>query len=243
MNLPVGLVDPNNKSVGTANAIVQHNIGSLTADQFQIAVIVTGAYTFNNFNDDRIITVAKPLPGGLIAGGGEVANSDGAGGNDSNGYLQGETNGMYNTLFGLDVEFNKSLKNPQGKVWGKFFSYRKPDGTMDTVLHTYEFKSTAIAVLSLTTTNSATTTNNLASFSSKANLTDTTNPANPVGIEGGDQLQIDLLDGNVEGGAGDQIAITLYRKLSGVWYTIKWNGSKTVKKDIANGDIVVRPAY
>jgi hypothetical protein len=55
----------------------------------------------------------------------EVANGNGTGGNDSNGYLQGETNSMYNTIVATDVEFNKTRpEEPQGKLTGKFFSMR-----------------------------------------------------------------------------------------------------------------------
>jgi hypothetical protein len=223
-NLPVGLVDPTNKKVGTASAIVQYNIGSLDAEEFKIAVIVTGAYQFNNPADDRIIGVAKPLPGGFIFGVGEVAN----GTTDSSGYVAGASD--LNTLFGFDVKYNKSLTNPQGKLWVTVFSYRKADGTADTVLHTYDIKSTSIAVLATTPATG------VASFSSKANITDVTNPASPIGLEGGAQLQVDLFDGGTT--ATDKIGITLFRKAGGVWFALKWDGAKTVKKDIVAGSEV-----
>jgi len=225
-NLPVGLVDTTNKKVGTASAIVQYNIGNASAAQLDICVIVTGAYAFNNINDDRVITVAKPLPGGMIVGGGRVANSS-----DSSGYLAGDPSS--DTCFGFDVEYNKSLTNPQGKVDITVLSYHKPDGTMDTVLHKYTIRSTAIAVLATTPgTGGAAST---ASFSSKANLNDVTNPANTVSLEGNAALQLDLTDGNQPTGGGDMIGITLQRKAGGVWFAIKWNGVKTVQKAPSSG--------
>ncbi|MBI3417946.1 MAG: hypothetical protein HY043_21870, partial [Verrucomicrobia bacterium] len=231
-NLPVGLVDPTDKKVGTANALVQFNIGSASATTYEIAVIVTGAYQFNNPADDKLLTVAKPIPGGMIVGGGEVSNDNGSGGNDSSGYLAGDLSP--NTQFGFDVEYTKSLTNPQGKLWFFFFSHRQPDGRLDTIQHKYKFTSTAIAVLATTPASGT------ASFSSKANLVDVTNPASPISIDGGVQLQVDLFDHGTSSSGSDTIGVTLYRKGGGVWFALKWNGVKTVQKAIAAGDLSVK---
>jgi hypothetical protein len=47
-NLPVGLVNPADPSVGTANTIIQYNIGNASAATLDIAVIVGGNYSLNN---------------------------------------------------------------------------------------------------------------------------------------------------------------------------------------------------
>ena len=59
-------------------------------------------------------------------------------------------------------------------------------------------------------------------------------------MEGSAQLQVELCD-TVPANGGDQIAITFYRKTGGVWYTIRWTGTKTVMKLIESGVISVTP--
>src|SRR5205823_5128989 len=71
-NLPVGLVDPNDKTVGTAAAIVQYNIGNAAVAQLNICVIVSGNYVLNSTVYDTICTVAKPVAGGLCVMGAEL---------------------------------------------------------------------------------------------------------------------------------------------------------------------------
>ena len=166
--------------------------------------------------------VAKPLTGGWIVGSGKTLN-----GADSSGYIAG-ANGK-NTDFGFSVKYNKSGTNPQGSVDITVRSYRNSGGSVGDVLRTYKIKSTAIAVLAVKTADGT------ASFSSKANIVDITDPNNPINIEGGSQLQLDIKDGSP-----DTIAITLQRKAGGVWFSSKWEINKTVPMPIAAGDISVK---
>ncbi|HLO37778.1 MAG TPA: YDG domain-containing protein, partial [Lacibacter sp.] len=109
-NLPVGLIDINDGSIGTASAIVNFNIGSNNAQNFQIAVGVSGAYTNNpNLSSAQtIVTVSKPVPGGYMVGGGRIENIS------SSGYIRGKSG--LNTDFQADLSYTKSGTNPKGKA-------------------------------------------------------------------------------------------------------------------------------
>ena len=76
-NLPVGLVDMTDGTVGAASADVQVDIGKSDAESFHIAVMVTGGYTNNPYNEESqaLVTVAKPVAGGSIFGSGNILNN------------------------------------------------------------------------------------------------------------------------------------------------------------------------
>src|SRR5206468_7553999 len=73
-NLPVGLVNPGDTTVGTASATVQYNISG-SAQGLVIAVVVGGNYAANNPTTDQLITIAVPVAGGQICGGGTINNA------------------------------------------------------------------------------------------------------------------------------------------------------------------------
>ncbi len=231
-NLPVGLVDPNNKTVGTASAIVQYNLGTKNVETLNLCVIVTGAYAYNKVAHDQLVSVCKPLAAAWICGSGGVAN-----GTDSSGYIAGAAG--QNTSYAFDVTYTQKGTNPKGKVWLNFVSNRKPDGTVDPTgqLHTYQVRSTAITGLG------ADATKGTASFTSKANIIDITDPANQVGVESGAVFLMDITDGSKATGADkrDKIGLTLQRKAGGVWFSLQWDGTKTIQKAIiAGGEISVK---
>ena len=219
-DIPVGLVDLTDGTLGSASAMVQLNIGSANSDCFRIAVGISGSYKNNPnlFIAQKLITVSKPIPGGFIQGGGFMINSN------SGGLIKG-TDGS-ETDFQFDVLFNKKATNPQGKVTVDFVSRYKPDGTLDNVEHKYSVKSNAISLLNTTVANTAT-------FTSKANLVEVIE-GGTIGIESGINFQLEVTDGSP-----DKIAITLYRKSGGIWFSSNWAAVTTVKQAIANGEITV----
>jgi hypothetical protein len=225
-NLPVGLVDITDGTVGTASAIVQLNIGSNNALSFNIAVGVSGGYTNNPWDAKSIgmVTVAKPITGGFLVGGGTLLNSS-----FSKGLIAGANGAL--TGFQFDVKYTKSGTNPKGKVNMLLRSYYKPDGKLDTILHIYSVKSTAISVLSVKN-------NTTASFSSKANVQDVTNPSNPIGVDSGTVLKITVTTGSSPDTA--KLGITLQRRAGGLWYSSNWSGTKTVEQQIYSGEISIR---
>ncbi|MCL9805279.1 YDG domain-containing protein [Flavobacterium amniphilum] len=228
-NLPVGLIDVSDGSVGSASAIVQLNIGSANAASFQIAVKVTGAYENNPWAtlSQTIVTVTKPVPGGYIVGGGNLLNSN------SSGYVKGAKGQL--TGFQFDVQFNNKLTNPQGKAFIYVSSYNKPDGTLDNKLHTYIITTNAISLLNITLPK--------AQFSSKANIVEQLDNGTTVSLEGGAAFQMAMTD---SGNSLSQktLAITLNRKAGGVWFSSNWSVSqgKTVEQVLNGGSLQVRTA-
>jgi hypothetical protein len=233
-NLPVGLVNAGDTSVGTAAANVQYSIGSASATTLQIAVVVSGNYQ-SNTNDattDGMLTIAVPVPGGMICGGGTITNASSA------GYLKGYAPDQ--TCFSFYVQYSKSGSNPQGSVQIFDRSYYKPDGSLDTVLHTYMFKSTSISLLSVTLGTSST--NSVAQFTSKANVTEILPNGTQVSIEGNDVMQLTLSDGTprVPASTARTLGITIQRTKGGTWYSSSWDGTKTVEKQVSGGTVSVK---
>ncbi|WP_460546596.1 MBG domain-containing protein, partial [Hymenobacter frigidus] len=214
-NLPVGLVNPGDITVGTAAANVQYNIGSSTTI-LNIAVVVTGNYKTVALPEDKPVTVAIPTPGGLIAGGSTFDEIPATA-----GYIKGTSN------FAFFVQYNKSLTNPQGRVEMTVFSKYDRNGNLTANTHTYKLKSTAISVLS--------TTNPTAQFSSKANLSEIVNGVSQS-IEGNCSMQLNMYDGKgnlaVTTDKVDRLAITVYRSNGGIWYSSNWDGTKTILRDV-----------
>ncbi|MDP2088686.1 MAG: MBG domain-containing protein [Flavobacteriaceae bacterium] len=229
-NLPVGLVDMSDGSVGTASAIVQLNIGNQNAASYTIVVGISGAY----FNDpysptsNELITVSKPVAGGYITGGGTTLNSL------SSGMIKGAIG--LKTGFSFDIQFNKKMTNPQGKASITVKSYYKSDGTLDTKLHTYLINSNAIATFAVGQPNPK-----QASFSSKANLveqiTDEFGNVTIVALEGGAALQLTMTDNGA--GSSDTFGVTLQRKAGGIWFSSNWTGTKTIEQILKTGGLYV----
>ena len=223
----MGLVDPNNMNVGAASAIVQYNIGNNTMLPLDIAVRVSGNYTSaNDPATDKQITIACPLPGGQIVGGGTLDNLT------ASGYIGGAS--TKKTGFSIEVKFNKSLTNPQGRIELTICSKRNKNGVDDGNLHIYKVKSTAISTLVVGKPTPAD-----AQFSSKVNVTEILANGTVVGIESGIPFVMDIFDGNMSSDnpkPPDKIGVTIYRKTGGgVWYSNNWEVNKTVMKAILDG--------
>ena len=226
-NLPVGLIDAGNGKVGTASAIAQLNIGSANAAAYRIAVGISGAYKNDPWDalSESTLTVAKPLPGGLIVGGGTLLNSASA------GLLKG-ANGLF-TNYQFDVAYNKSLTNPQGKVMIDFVSYYKLSGILDNVLHSYRITSNSISLLAVTAPK--------ANFSSKANLVEVLAGGSTVGVESGTILQLAMTSGTSVTNPGS-LAISFQRKAGGLWFSSKWDAGtgKTIEQLVSGGMVSVK---
>ncbi len=226
-NLPVNLVNLLDGTVGTVSKSVVLSIsGNANSESFTIAVGVSGAY-FNRKEAPTsiaLITVSKPVKGGFVCGGGTIVNSA-----NTNGWVRGVVG--QSTSFSMDLKFNNTKNTaPQGKINNIiFWSWYKPDGTLDNVMHQYEAKSTSITtfVVGKPTVKDA-------YFTSKANLVEIVN-GQSVGIEGNATLQVEMSDLGASGSGFDKIAITIFRKAGGVWLSTEWNGGKTILRNINTG--------
>ncbi len=204
-NLPVGLVDPNDHTVGTASVISQYNLGKDKAVQLWVRIAVSGEYTYSGDEFDVPVTVAIPgqvntmMAGGTLTNDG-ITNIVGIGnGFFANGYL-GVGNGLISggvlagsVDFGGQVTYNKALTNPSGQLQITIHSYNKPDGTQDGKLHTYYVKSNSISEMTLK--------GQTASFSSKTNVYEIVGTSKN-GIDGGGVMQFTSTP------AGGQITLT-----------------------------------
>jgi hypothetical protein len=123
--------------------------------------------------------------------------------------------------FGFNVKYNKKGTNLKGVV---NIVIRNGD-------RVYQIKSNAINQLSVDSTN--------ATFDSKANIQDITDPLNPISIDGNAALQMTLTD-NGEPGSSDSIAITVWNKNGGLWYSSNWDGTKTIEQSLDGGNLVVK---
>ncbi len=187
--VPVQLVGTDQK-VGVVNYdwAVSLN-GNETAASYNIGVIVDGYYHRNDSADDIVVTVARP-DGDFITGGGHITNENSAG-------THAGGNGL-KTHFGFNIKFNKKMTNLQGHFKA---IVRKDDGT---VLQIKSNASDSLVVYPIDGADGG------ATFLSKANLTDVTDPDNPVSLGGNLQLTVNVTDFGEPGQDVDTIAFTLW---------------------------------
>jgi hypothetical protein len=183
-------------------------------------VIVKNYYTDNNSAEDTVVTVSQPIGTGFITGGGYLVASASAG-------TYAAAVGSKES-FGFNVKFNKSGTNLQGG----FNTIVRGNG------HDYQIKSNSMTSLGISGT-----TQNLAQFDAKANLTDITDPNNTVSLGGNLTLHVTLTDNGDPGNwtSPDTIGITLWNG-STLLFSSNWSGSKTVEQAIAAGNLVVHHA-
>jgi hypothetical protein len=206
---PVELVMVGNTLVGSASTKVTLAIGD-----YDIDIVVNGYYTRSERS--AAIEVVAPTPNS-ISGGGYLTLTA------SNGQYPGQ-NGT-KTNFGFNIKYNKNLKNVQGHV---NIIFRNAG-------HVYQIKTTATDTLAVDPKDP----NALkASFTSKATLTDVTNPLAPINLGGGYQVQIAVTDRG-EPGNQDSIAITLWNG-NKLLFSSNWNGIKTIEQVLDGGNLQVR---
>ncbi len=222
-NVPVGLVNSSDTKTGTASYSWSVNIGNADSATYTVGVIVNSYYTRNYSADNTVVTVKKPTAGS-IGGGGFLVNPTT---NASNGTYAGAIGAKTN--FGLNVKFNKQGTNLQGNV---NIIARASDG------HIYQFKSNAIDSLNITSPSAGVT---KATFTSKANVTDITNPLSTISLGGNKLMQVVMTD-NGEPGSSDTIAITLSDSGGGLLFSSSWNGTNSIEKLLNGGNLQIRPA-
>jgi hypothetical protein len=219
--LQVGLVNLYDGTIGTAGAIAQFNLKSteLNAVYF-VKIVIGGAYTGT---DVVSFAVARAKPGQIFGTNASLGLST------STGFLKGRSQADFS------IVYTKSGTNPQGKASVRIGSWYKSDGTLDTTLHYYQVDTNSIASLSVsgkTATFSAKATVKELFFDQAGNVTATT------GLDAGATLQLAMTDGT----SGDTLAISIMqsKKNGGLWYSNRWDGTKTVQTPIVVGSITVQ---
>ena len=221
-NLPVALVRSSDTTVGTVSCSTTLSISSSGATQSTIGIVVGGYYTDNTSDENAVIDVAAPLTSYFITGGGYLTESNSAGAYAADPGRKAN--------FGFNVKFNKKATSLQGNL---NILFRRGG-------HTYQIKSNALTSLGekpSPCTNATATAPCTATFVSKANLQDITDPSNPVSLGGNLTFQMSMTDyGSPQ---QDTIGFTLYDG-SGLLFSSNWNGTKTVEQLMGGGNLSVR---
>jgi hypothetical protein len=189
------------------------DLGTKEWDFFTIGIILDGYYTRNSSTDNTVVTVSKPIEGSISGGGYFI--------NEYSGGVFAGTAGL-KTNFGFNVKFNKQRTNLQGQV---NIIIRQED-------RVYQIKANAMQ--SLVVDKRAST----ATFISKANLIDITDPNNPISIAGNLSLIITVTDRG-QPSSPDSIAITLWNS-SDLWFSSRWIRVTTEEELLRGGNLVIR---
>jgi len=223
-NLTPVLIDPANSKVGTVSCTVTLTAGSGSdpSATYNIGTVVSNYYGEDDAADDALVTVTMGGTG-FITGGGFVSGSA------SSGTYSATAGSKMN--FGYNVKFNKSGSNLQGHV--NVIVRQKVGSTWKV----YQIKSNSISSLSQNINNSGT--GGTALFASKANLTDITNPLNPIALGGNLSLEMQLNDVG-EPGSSDTIGFTLWSGSNTLLFSNNWVGGKTVQQLLGGGNLQVR---
>jgi hypothetical protein len=222
-NLTPTLVNASDPKTGTVSCTTTLTIsGTDPSATFQVGIVVNNYYTRNNSFDNFEINVYKPGTG-FLGGGGYIVNSS------SSGLYAGTAGARTNFGFNAKAKTSKVL---QGHV-NAIVRQQQAGGEWKV----YQIKSNAIDSLTINKTGTSTGTGQ---FNSKANLTDITNPLNPITIAGNLLLQTTVNDAG-EPGSGDKIAITLWNG-STLLFTSNWSGAppKTIEQLLAGGNLQAR---
>ena len=177
-------------------------------------------YCRNSTIDNEVVTISKPLGDLFITGGGYLTLTNSSG-------IKAGTVGTKNN-YGFNVKYNKNRTSLQGNI-NSIIRRLENDG----IIHVYQIKGNSMTSLSVTTTCPK-----KAVFVGKANIQDITNPLNIIAVDGNATLQVTMTD-NGEPGNFDKIAITVWNKNGGLWYSSNWNGSTTVEQIISGGNLKV----
>ena len=210
-------------SADTTSGIVSFNwtvaLPTTSYDVYSIGVLVDNNGSAGNYvgRSETVLSVSRSSLTEFITGGGNIipASSAGSYASDAGSKLH----------FGFNVKYNKSSTNLQGNM---NVIYRRGG-------RVYQIKATSLSGLSITSTNPC---SKKAIFTSKANLTDITNPALPVSIYGGITLQVTMTD-NGDPGNTDMIGITLLNGNSLV-YSSNWVSTNTTELVLNGGNLVIR---
>ena len=188
-------------------------------DVYSIAVIVDGpSATVGNYigKTETVVNVSRNTLTEFITGGGNIVPSA------SNGQYASDAGKKVN--FGFNVKYNRNGTNLQGSM---NIIFRR--GT-----RVYQIKATSMTSLSI---NSANPCSRKAIFTSKANLTDVTNPAAASSIYGGITLKVTMTD-NGDPGNTDMIGMTLMNG-NNLVYSSNWVSTQTNELVLNGGNLIV----
>jgi hypothetical protein len=212
--LSVTLPNANDPQTGTVSYNWPVNIGTADAQTFRVGILVDPNYYVRyNSSDDALVTVAKPITNGFIAGGGSLVMSN------SSGLKAGEV-GSSND-FSFSVKYNGQGSNPTGSF--NTIVRTRVSG----LLRVYQVKGSVITSLVLN--------GNKATLKGTAAIYDITNGSSLAGTA---TFEVSITD-NGEPGSSDTIATTIRDSANALWFSSNWNGLRTTEQLLARGNIRV----
>ena len=239
-NLPVALVSSSDPKTGSAICTFTGTVGSSGSTQYTVGIVVTNYYTRSSSTDDTVVTISQ-VGTGMITGGDYLVLQNSA------GTIAGDPGTKNNA--GFNVKYTKSGTNLQGNIntivrsgghvyqikGNSLSSLAVYNGTYNATNNTWSWTSGC--------PNGATSTNPCkAQFNGKANITDITNPAAPVAVNGSgnSSLQFSMTDYGTPG-TSDTLGVTVWNSSGGIWFSTNWVGSPptTVEQLLSGGNLVV----
>jgi|GEM_PF-3925560 len=214
-NLPVQLLDPTDSTIGTVATSFTYTLNNsevtTRGTTLTVYAVVNNYYKGDNCSLPAQVTISIPASD-AVTGGGTLLMTNSIG-------TYAGTSGI-KTNFGFTMQWNKAGTNVKGQC----------NVIIRSNNHTYQVKSNAI--------NNLSTSGQYAHFTTKANLTDVTNPLAPVSLGGNLDLIVDMNDAS-KGGQLDELYIQL-KNGSTMLYSSHWNGTMTVRKVLSGGNVNVR---
>jgi hypothetical protein len=214
------LLDPSDQKVGTAFCDWTADLGNSPGLDYVVGVVVNGYYTRNSSDEDTVVVVSKPTSN-FITGGGYFVNQN------SGGTYYGDLD--LKTNFGLNIKFNKKLTNLQGRVT----IIVRQGGRV------YQIKSNALNSLVSVPYNPAKPRTGTAEMIGRANITDVTDPLNPIAVIGNATLNIMMKD-NGEPGNADLISISLWSRDGELLFSSHWDGVQTLQQLLDGGNLNIK---
>lgn len=217
---PVVLIDSANSQVGTAECNWTVNIGTSLSQTAQVGTVVGGYYVRNDTEDDQLVTISQPVPTSFIVGGGylRLANPGGScqaaiGSKANFGFIAHY--GSTATLGEAVLILHSSVSCTTGKTGPRVYLVR---GSHVTSLGVNQNR----AILYI-----------------RVSIVDVTKPATPITLDSSGTLKLDMVD-NGNPGTLDLLGVTVSKSSGALWFASDWNGSATVKDNLAEGNLVVR---
>jgi hypothetical protein len=235
------LINNSDTKVGTVSFNWTVNLPTNASDVEQtVGIIVDNGYYIRNSQADNIIVTVYQPNGDFITGGGFITTSK------STGLMKGDN--ASKTNFGFNVKFNKKGTQLQGNL---NFIFRRTE-SIDNKVHVYQVKSNSMLSLGVNATNAQSQT---ANYLAKCNITDITDPANPIAVNPGGGVKfmyVNMVD-NGEPGSNDLISFVLVggsgttpddpTVLSNIVYSSNWTGTRTDMMNLTGGNLVVHSGF
>ncbi len=221
----VTLVFAGDETVGSASCDYSGSLGN--AEELPLEVrIVVGNYYIDTSDNEVVVLIVTPGEG-KITGGGQLEMDYSAGLYAAD--PEQSTNYGFNAMA---VEKGKKKTQLKGRAT---IIVRSIDG------HKYKIRSNALLTLGVDLDPDGDGNSNdepfYAEFESKANMTDVTDPLNPISMGGNLLLQLRMTD-NGEPGENDTISFTVWDDGT-LLFSSNWNGSQSVEQSVARGNLQV----